>query len=68
MATEPETRYQRITREQRERQAARAMRMDEERAKAATDARKRRRWANEARRERAYEDWCTSDFPNQPDN
>jgi hypothetical protein len=67
-----ETRYQRIAREQAERQKARKERYDAEQARYEKAMRAANRRYHQAarirRRERAYEDWCTSDFPNQPDD
>lgn len=62
-----ETRYQRVAREQAERQAARAERLKAERKEAAALLRPIGS-ARQRRRDKAYEAWCTSDFPNQEDN
>lgn len=57
-----ETRYQRVAREQRERQEARAKRAEAEHKAAAARARKARANAKAARSERRYLDAITSDF------
>lgn len=63
-----ETRYQRIAREQRERQEARMSREAQAAKDARITARVRARIARRRKTDRAYEDWCMSDFPNQSDN
>ena len=57
-----ETRYQRVAREQRERQAAREKNIREEEQRRAQHAKLQRRLNREARREKAWGDWLTNDF------
>ena len=57
-----ETRYQRVGREQRERQAAREKTAREEEQRRSQHAKLQRRLAREARREKAWGDWLTNDF------
>ncbi len=63
-----ETSYQRVAREQRERQAARLAKEEQRLKGERTRQRAQRAIAGARRRERAYEEWCTSDFPNQEGN
>ena len=64
---EQETRYQRVAREQRERQAARQQRVVAADKAAAKAARKAARIEREARRERRYLDIITSDHDHSMD-
>ncbi len=61
-----ETPYQRIGREQRERQVARAAKIETEHKAKIRDARKAARIEREARKERAYHDALVSDFNMDP--
>jgi hypothetical protein len=63
-----ETRYQRVAREQAERQAVREKRFQAETRGRMREAAIQNRIARQVKHDRAYEDWCTSDFPNQGDN
>lgn len=64
---ENETRYQRIAREQRERQAAREARMVVENKTKASASRKARKLERDARRERAYLEHLVSDHNHDMD-
>ena len=63
-----ETRYQRVAREQRERQAAREKRYAAEQQAKTAQARKRRRQIAEGRRELAYLDKITGDHDHSMDH
>jgi len=62
-----ETRYQRIAREQAERQAARAKRMADAGKAARKAARQERKFAKLAKRDRAASDWLVSDHNHDMD-
>lgn len=63
-----ETRYQRVAREQRERQAARAARYKETLRKTDAETRKKTKQAKDAQRERTYLDAITSDHDHSMDH
>lgn len=65
---ENETRYQRVAREQAGRQAIRKAKMEVEQKAKSRAIRKANKITKETRREQAYSDWATSDFPNQEGN
>lgn len=65
---EQESAWQKLCREQAERQKARATRLELERKAKSRAIRQQRKRARESKREKAYADWAMSDFPNQPDN
>lgn len=67
MATQTETRYQRVAREQRERQAARQAKRDAEYKMASKAERNRRKHQRNAQRDRNYLDVITSDHDHSLD-